>query len=149
MYSLCTCHHGLHPLPSPQGGWGGGRGGLIQNQSGCTLHLLNRSNIFHHASLELKIWKVISSFRVFWKTSLLRANNKTLDTVRGEVHILYSRILRAVSPKPRSYSKYGDSWPNATSAWAGWSRFDHRVTRVLALSAFWYFLQHVFPCWLA
>jgi hypothetical protein len=25
----------------------------------------------------------------------------------------------------------------------------HRVTRVLALSAFWYFVQQVFPCWLA
>ena len=42
-----------------------------------------------------------------------------------------------------SWAKYMENWPNTTSAWAGWRRFDipvdrsdHRVTRVLALSAF-------------
>jgi hypothetical protein len=41
----------------------------------------------------------------------------------------FAKIYQSYTSSESKEAKYVESWPNTTSAWAGWSRFDIPVDR--------------------
>ncbi len=69
-------------------------------------------------------------FAKFWHCKLLWFNNKMWRRiVSGTSTITQICVSTTVGIVWNQDAKYVERWPNTTSAWAGWSRFDIPVDR--------------------
>ncbi len=53
--------------------------------------------------------------------------------------IVYFTLYSKHNSDRTQEAKYAESWPNTTSAWAGWSQREERKTRVSARTGYWKF----------